>query len=173
CQEATASLTSPPSCFTTGSVSGFRPLAELTDGMPSSRPQDRTAGAPMHYTSGTTGRPRGVRRALSGADPDLVAELYTGFLGLFGIPRGEGVHLVVSPLYHTAVMVFATTSLHNGQTVVLMDRWTPEGTLHSIQRYGVTTSHMVPTQFHRLLALPDQVCSGFDVSSMSHVIVSV
>jgi long-chain acyl-CoA synthetase len=173
CREAAAAAGLPArACFSTGAVSGLRAYQELFDGAPTERPGDRSAGGPMHYTSGTTGRPRGVRRAPSDADPDLVAELFTGFLGLFGIPRGEGVHLVVSPLYHTAVMVFATSSLHNGQTVVLMDRWTPAGTLQSIQRHRVTTSHMVPTQFHRLLALPEAVRAGYDVSSLSHVIHS-
>ena len=80
------------------------------------------------------------------------------FLRLFGItPHDDGVHLVVSPLYHTAVLNFCTNHLHFGHTVVLMDKWTPEGTLDLIARHRVTTTHMVPTQFRRLLALPDAV----------------
>jgi long-chain acyl-CoA synthetase len=167
-----AAATNLPDRFCTGDVAGFRPYPALTDGQPATRPLDRTAGAPMHYTSGTTGRPRGVRRPLSGADPDLVAELFTGFLSFFGIPVEQGVHLVVSPLYHTAVMVFASTSLHCGHTVVLIDKWTPEQTLQLIERHRVTTSHMVPTQFHRLLALPEYVRRSYDVSSLTHVIHS-
>jgi len=126
----------------------------------------------MHYTSGTTGRPRGVRRALRGFDPDIVAQMFTGFLGLFGIQSGEGVHLTTSPLYHTAVMVFTSFSLHAGHNIVLMDGWDAEKTLQLIERHRVNTSHMVPTHFTRMLALPDKVRLKYDVSSLSHVIHS-
>ncbi len=173
CREAVAALASPPACLAVGDIEGFRPYSALTDGMPATRPGDRSAGAAMHYTSGTTGRPKGVRRPLAPVDPDLAAERWTGFLRLFGIePHGGGVHLAVSPLYHTGVMVFSTTSLHAGHTVVLMDGWTPEETLRLIREHRVTTSHMVPTQFHRLLALPAEVRASADVSSLTHVIHS-
>jgi len=85
-------------------------------------------------------------------------------------PLDQNVHICGSPLYHTAVMVFAGGSLHLGHTVVLMDRWTPEGMLELIERYRVTTSHMVPTQFHRLLALPEEVKTGYDLSSLRHMV---
>jgi len=67
-------------------------------------------------------------------------------------------------------MTFSTTSLHAGHTVVLMDGWSPEETLRLIEEQRVSTSHMVPTQFHRLLALPDEVRAAADVSSLTHVI---
>src|SRR5262249_17472671 len=89
----------------------------------------------------------------------------------FGVtPGGDGVHLTGSPLYHTAVLMFAGSSLHFGHTVVLMDRWTPESCLAVIQEHRVTTTHMVPTQFHRLLALPEDVQARDDVASLRHVI---
>jgi long-chain acyl-CoA synthetase len=68
------------------------------------------------------------------------------------------------------VLVFAASSLHFGHTVVLMDKWTPELCLEAIERRRVTTSHMVPTQFHRLLALPDAVKKPADVSSLRHMV---
>ncbi len=154
-----------------GPIAGFRPIEELLDGQPTTAPDERTAGAAMHYTSGTTGRPKGVRRPLSGLDPDTSAELMAMFLLLFGIePRGGNVHLVTSPNYHTAVTQFGGNSLHAGHTLVLMDKWTAEGTLDAIQRYKVTTTHMVPTQFHRMLALPEAVRAKYDVSSMRYAI---
>jgi long-chain acyl-CoA synthetase len=61
-------------------------------------------------------------------------------------------------------------ALNLGQTVVLMGKWTPEGTLKRIQKYGITTSHMVPTMFHRLLSLPDEVKKTYDVSSVKNII---
>jgi len=153
--------------FAVGAIPGFRPFAELTAGQPDTLPADRAAGAVMNYTSGTTGRPKGVRRALPPLDPDTAATLLTGFFAMFGIrPEDGNVHLCGSPLYHTAVLVFASTSLHYGHAVVLMEKWTPEGCLEAIQRWRVTTSHMVPTQFHRLLALPGAVRRRYDVSSV-------
>jgi long-chain acyl-CoA synthetase len=130
-------------------------------------PADRTAGAAMHYTSGTTGNPKGVKRALSGLDPDVSAELFTGFFAIFGIPHRDGnVHLCTSPNYHTAVTTFAGNSLQAGHRVVFMDKWDAEETLRLIDTYAVTHTHMVPTQFSRLLALPDDVKAKYDVSSM-------
>jgi long-chain acyl-CoA synthetase len=121
----------------------------------------------MLYTSGTTGRPKGVRRKLSDFDPDTMAELFTGFFGLFGIPHRDGnVHLCTSPNYHTAVTTFAGNALHSGHTVVFMDKWDPAETLTKIERYRCTHTHMVPTQFHRMLQLPDDVKARADVSSM-------
>ncbi|QNS07866.1 acyl-CoA synthetase [Streptomyces xanthii] len=152
-----------------GAVDTFRPYAELLDGQSEQPPADRTLGWVMNYTSGTTGRPRGIRRPLSGKLPE---ESYLGgFLGIFGVkPFDDNVHLVCSPLYHTAVLQFAGASLHIGHTLVLMDKWTPEEMLRLIDTHRCTHTHMVPTQFHRLLALPQDVKDRYDVSSMRHAI---
>jgi long-chain acyl-CoA synthetase len=157
--------------FTVGSVDGFRPYEELTAGQPDTTPEKRSAGQVMNYTSGTTGRPKGVRRKLSDFDPDMVFSMYAMFLAMFGIQaENDNVHLVGSPLYHTAVLLFAASSLHMGHTVVLMDKWSPEACLDVIEKNRVTTSHMVPTQFHRLLALPEEVKRRYDVSSLRHMV---
>jgi len=68
------------------------------------------------------------------------------------------------------VLVFGGASIHIGHTVVVMDKWTPEGMLHLIDKYEVTTTHMVPTQFVRLLGLPEAVRAKYDVSSTRHMI---
>jgi long-chain acyl-CoA synthetase len=162
----------PAGRFAIGSVPGFRPLAELGAGG-SGRPSQRTLGAPMVYTSGTSGRPKGVRRPLTGADPDEAAPAATWFFGLFGLRPFDGhVHLCGSPLYHTAVLSFATISVQLGHSTVLMDRWDPEEMLRLIERHRVTHSHMVPTQFRRLLALKELVREAYDLSSMRCMIHS-
>ncbi|MFJ5774064.1 acyl-CoA synthetase [Streptomyces sp. NPDC093094] len=155
--------------YTVGTAEGFRPYPELLDGRPGSAPAGRTLGQVMNYTSGTTGRPRGIRRPLPGRPPEEVH--LGGFLGIFGIrPFDDNVHLVCSPLYHTAVLQFAAASLHIGHRLVLMDRWTPEEMLRLIDTEKCTHTHMVPTQFHRLLALPPDVRARYDVSSMRHAV---
>jgi long-chain acyl-CoA synthetase len=158
--------------FGVGSLPGFTPLHRLGAGG-SGRPTTRTAGAPMVYTSGTSGRPKGVRRPLTGADPDQVPPTAVWFFGLFGLaPFDDHAHLCGSPLYHTAVLNFATISVQFGHRTVLMDRWEPEHMLRLIERYAITHSHMVPTQFRRLLALPDDVRARYDLSSMRSMIHS-
>ena len=151
--------------FAAGEIPGFAALAAL--GADSTgRPEPRTAGAPMVYTSGTSGRPKGVRRALTGEDPDQPPMAAGWFFGIFSLAPFDGnVHLCCSPLYHTAVLNFATISLQVGHPVILMDRFDAEELLELVEKHRVTHSHMVPTQFRRLLALPIKTRDRYDVSS--------
>ena len=92
-------------------------------------------------------------------------------LYLFGLqPFDDNVHIVGSPLYHTAVLVFSGAAIHIGHTVVVMDKWTPQQMLHLIDKYRVTNTHMVPTQFVRLLGVPEDERAKYDVSSLRHMI---
>ncbi len=157
--------------FAVGTVDDFASYAERRDAQPATDPADRTIGDVMNYTSGTTGNPKGVFRPLSGATPEEAALGLSGLLFLFGIlPDQDHVHIVGSPLYHTAVMRYSGASIHLLHTVVLMDKWIPEEMLRLIERYKVTNSHMVPTQFHRLLALPEETRNKYDLSSLQHMI---
>jgi long-chain acyl-CoA synthetase len=157
--------------FSYGAVNGFTPVEDLLAGQPTTRPADRTAGTTMHYTSGTTGRPKGVRRPLSGLSPEDAAAFGALLLQLFGITDGQpNAHLVTSPNYHTAVTVFGGGALHLGHTMVCMDSWDAKDALALVERYQVTNSHMVPTQFKRMLSLPDETRQRYDLSSMQWLI---
>jgi AMP-binding enzyme len=119
------------------------------------------------------GRPKGVRRPLTGADPDDAAVTAAWFFHLFGLAPFDGhVHLCGSPLYHTAVLNFAAISIQLGHPVVLMDGWDTEEALALIERHRVTHTHAVPTQFRRMLALPGAVRARYDMGSLRAVIHS-
>ena len=155
----------PPS-FAIGDVPGCRPFEDLVGGQPDTPPAERVAGAPMHYTSGTTGKPKGVKRGRVDMAPEDLFSLYSLFLTLFGVqPYDDNVHITGSPLYHTAVLLWTSNSLHLGHKVVLMDKWSAEDMLRLIDEHRVTTSHMVPTQLSRLLSLPEEVRAKYDCTS--------
>ena len=147
-------------------MSGFIHMDEFIGSQPTANPDERTAGQVMNYTSGTTGKPKGVKRALIPGDPDDVLSMFAMILSFFEIqPQENNVHIVGSPLYHTAVLVHSSAALHYGHSVVLMEKFDAEQMLYLIDKYKVTTSHMVPTQFHRLLQLPDEIRAKYDCSS--------
>lgn len=121
----------------------------------------------MAYTSGTTGRPKGVeigeddfRRRASG----VVASLERWGLGV------DDVHLLVGPSYHMGPLYWSQMHLAMGATVVIMAKWDPRESLELIERWRVTNVHMVPANFTRILNLPETERSGFDLSSLKMVL---
>jgi long-chain acyl-CoA synthetase len=145
-----------------GDIEGVERFEEALAAEPGDPVPDPVPGTAMLYTSGTTGRPKGVHRP-----PATTARV-----NLFGYrEEGGDVHLCTGPLYHAAPLSFSLTiPLAYGATVVLMERWDAERALQLVAAHGVTHTHMVPTMFHRLLALPDGVRSAYDVSSLRHVL---
>ena len=153
-----------------GDVDGFEPYAGALAGEPGDDPADPVLGRAMLYTSGTTGRPKGVDRETSGTEtrPTPVA------LAISDHSRYDpttDVHLCTGPLYHAAPLAFSLNGpLTLGVGVVVMDGWEAEETLRLVEHHRVTHTHMVPTMFHRLLALPAEVRDRYDVSSLRFVI---
>ena len=158
-------------CFGTDAGAPFQSFADFKAAQSAERPDDRSAGQMLQYTSGTTGRPKGVRRALQHSDPDEQVHLYSQQLARFGIrPGGDNAHLCGSPMYHLAALAYSWFSLHWRHRVIVMEKWQPEPCLAAIQEHRVTTAQMVPTQFHRLLSLPEAVRGAYDTSSLTHVL---
>ncbi|MGZ4709917.1 MAG: AMP-binding protein [Acidimicrobiales bacterium] len=129
---------------------------------------DDVAGGSMLYTSGTTGRPKGVKRATQPtvAGQGRVARAAGHGLGL----DGKGPHLVTGPLYHASPLGFSVIDLQNGAPLVIMPRWDEQTALDLIDERRVRNTHLVPTMFVRLLRLPDDVRSSFDGSSLATVL---
>ena len=157
-------------CYSVGSIEGFQPYEKLYEGQSGDLPENRVAGQLMLYTSGTTGRPKGVRRPLEDNDPDATAMVSTLMGALFDLKAHDGVHMVTGPLYHAAPGGFGTSGLHLGHTLVLVEKWDAEECLALIEKYNVTVSHMVPTMFYRCLNLPEDVKQKYDLSSVECII---
>ncbi|MFI6292941.1 AMP-binding protein [Nonomuraea sp. NPDC050790] len=151
-----------------GARAVFRgPVGDRFDHLPATAPEHRRAGSMMLYTSGTTGRPKGVRRRLLDLAPeDLHPILMRKSWRHFGLPA-DGVHLVCSQLYHSAPYGQVMMALQYGHAIVALDRFDAEGTLRLVQEHRVTNAFMVPTMFHRLLAVPDR--EKYDLSSLTHL----
>jgi long-chain acyl-CoA synthetase len=155
-----------------GDIGGFRPYAELKAGQPTAMPDNRSQGMIMNYTSGTTGRPKGVRKPLPEQpidEADLGAALQDGYS--VDLSAADNVHLLACPWYHAGPLVWCSLpSLHLGHQLVIMERFGPERCLQLIERFKVTITHMIPTQFVRLLTLGKDARDRYDVSSLRAVI---
>ena len=118
-------------------------------------------GSMMLYTSGTTGRPKGVYRQVNEADVPLWDD------GIWDYRPGKDRALVTGPAYHAAPLYFdIRMPLASGVGIVMMDKWDAEETLALIERHGVTHTHMVATMFHRLLDLPAASRNRYDLASL-------
>jgi long-chain acyl-CoA synthetase len=145
-------------------IDGFERWEKVLAPQDGSNIPDPIVGGTMLYTSGTTGRPKGVRRP-----PDARGSLAVAMLTAYR--ADQHVHLCTGPLYHAAPLAFSLAApAAMGVPIVIMDGWSPERTLALIDEHRVSHTHMVPTMFHRLLSLPDDVKARYDISSLVFVI---
>ena len=134
--------------------------------MPATPIADERAGVDMLYSSGTTGRPKGVKIPLP-EDPDIAqANALVGLTMMaFGI-KPDSVYLSPAPLYHAAPLRWSMTIQKLGGTVVVMEKFDPEAALAAIEKYKITDGQFVPTHFVRMLKLPEEVRRKYDVSTL-------
>ncbi|GAA0989170.1 acyl-CoA synthetase [Acrocarpospora macrocephala] len=148
-----------------GVAPGFASYEEATAAHPGTPIADECQGSDMLYSSGTTGRPKGVKPALSLAPLDTPGPLMR-LVSLLFAPTADSVYLSPAPLYHAAPLRYCLAFLRFGATVVVMERFDPEAALAAIERYGVTHAQWVPTMFIKLLKLPAEARTRHDLSTL-------
>lgn len=145
------------------------PWSSQIKSMPTTPITDEEAGFHLIYSSGTTGRPKGVKLPLIGGEvmtDTIWADRYEKIYNL----TDKSVFLACAPLYHSAPILFVANTMRRGATIIIMKKFNDEGALKSIEKYKVTMSQMVPTMFIRMLRLPENTRLSYDVSSLEHVI---
>ena len=138
----------------------------FTAGQDDGPPPGRSAGQRMLYTSGTTGRPKGVRRALPDRTPEENAALAVNRAALYRSDHEDGRYLSVAPMYHAAPLAYAVQGLDVGHTIRVLPRWDPEAALAAIDEHAITWMYVVPMMLSQWLALDREVRDRYDVSSL-------
>jgi long-chain acyl-CoA synthetase len=151
-----------------GLVAGFAPYEDAVANASVTAPVDEPEGAMMFYSSGTTGRPKGIQRPLSGrpAGSSFPLAPFQPHVGL----GPDTVYLSPGPLYHAAPLGWSLGVQRCGGTVVVLERFDAEAALQAIEAHRVTHAQFVPTMFIRLLRLPEAKRRAYDLSSLRTVI---
>ena len=154
-----------------GTVDGFEAYEEAVAAMPAEPLAEQPRGDVMLYSSGTTGRPKGIKRTLSGLaidDPSNVgiAMLERHLLGMHENTR----YLSPAPLYHSAPLQWSTGVHELGGTIVVMEKFDAEGFLRAVEEHAITHTQVVPTMFVRMLKLPEASRTGYDLSSLENAV---
>jgi acyl-CoA synthetase (AMP-forming)/AMP-acid ligase II len=148
-----------------GDVPGHERWETAAGQQPTTPIADESEGAPMLYSSGTTGRPKGVKHPLMDAPIGTPNPLVMLIMGLYQ-GSADAIYLSPAPLYHSAPLGYTMSFLRLGATVIVMEHFDAEQALALIEKHRVTHSQWVPTMFVRMLKLPEAVRAKYDVSSL-------
>ncbi len=140
-------------------------LQQVTAGLPATPIADECIGTAMLYSSGTTGRPKGILRPLPEQSPTQQLPIFD-FLQRLWRYREDMIYLSPAPLYHSAPQAAVNLAIRTGGTAIIMENFDPERYLELVQRYRVTHSQLVPTMFSRMLKLPEAARRRYDLSSL-------
>ena len=140
-------------------------LNEATAGLPKTPIADQSIGTAMLYSSGTTGRPKGILRPLAEQPPSQQLPLFDFLQKLWQYREGM-IYLSPAPLYHSAPQAAVNLTIRMGGTVIIMESFDPQRYLELVEQWGVTHSQLVPTMFSRMLKLPEDIRSRYDLSSL-------
>jgi len=140
-------------------------LDSATSDHPDTPIPDEALGTPMLYSSGTTGRPKGILRPLPENPPAQPLPLFDFLVRLWRYREGM-VYLSPAPLYHSAPQAAVSLTIRMGGTAIIMEHFDPEHYLALVERYRVTHSQLVPTMFSRMLKLPKERRRRYDLSSL-------
>jgi long-chain acyl-CoA synthetase len=156
--------------YTVGGAHGaYADFEAARAALPTTPIGDESAGSDMLYSSGTTGRPKGVKPALNGGPIEQPNALQMMAQGLFGF-SGDSIYLSPAPLYHAAPLRWCMSVHKLGGTVVVMEKFDPEAALALIEKYKVTCGQFVPTHFVRMLKLPEETRAKYDVSTLKSAV---
>ncbi|MEC8492640.1 MAG: AMP-binding protein [Pseudomonadota bacterium] len=144
---------------------GFEDYATACQSFPATPIDNERLGTSMLYSSGTTGRPKGIIRPLPEQPPAQALPMYD-FLGQLWHYREDMIYLSPAPLYHSAPQAAVNLTIRQGGTVIIMERFDSEAYLSLIERYRVSHSQLVPTMFSRMLKLPEAVRKSYNLSSL-------
>jgi len=148
-----------------GELDGYERYEDAIAAYPAEPLAEQLEGHAMMYSSGTTGRPKGIRYKLDRKPIGTPDPALAGFGATYGIDE-ECVYLSPAPLYHAAPLQFCIAVNRFGGTNIILEHFDPEECLAAIERYRVTHAQFVPTMFVRMLKLPDEVRAKYDLSSL-------
>ena len=148
-----------------GAGSRVRNFGEATAEFPATPIGDESLGAAMLYSSGTTGRPKGVLRPLPNQPPDEPLSALAARLNVWRFREGQ-IYLSPAPLYHSAPLAGVGGTIRRGGTIVVMERFDEERFLELVEQRRVTHTQLVPAMFSRMLKLPEDVRRAYDLSSL-------